>query len=411
MDPDGRVQRSSRRLNQTVPKLQCEYILDSPYWRGSVTIPIRTWSELVIRHRSASLVADPESQPQGIRFPSPSDTTIFVIDDDPTIVEALGFFLGGRGFQVKGFEDPEKAVEAIRESPPHLVITDRDIPGLGGFDLARLALEEDPDIGVVILTGARDVELAIEAFRLGAADYLLKPLDLPGIEHTVRKALIRRTQAIFHRATEARMRREVEARTRDAEKKTALLEKVTVGALSSLVRILEERNPHFKGHSQAVAVLSEAIANELEFPADEVRSCRTAGFLHDIGMIAIPDKILDKSEALSSEESAKVKDHCRIGKDILQPFGHLGSVPDLVFCHHERLDGSGYPSGLCGRDLPFGAQVVAVADSFRALVEARPFRPAYPQGEALEILSGTSGIWHSPEVLKALARILPGSPL
>ena len=188
------------------------------------------------------------------------------------------------------------------------------------------------------------------------------------------------------------------------------MEDVTVGALSALVKLLEERNPHFRGHSQAVAGLSEAIAGKLGLPKEEVRWCRTAGFLHDIGMIAIPDRILEKSEALSPEEEAKVQAHCRIGRDILKPFPHLGPVPDMVFHHHERVDGSGYPSGLTGEDLPIGAQVVAVADSFRALVEPRPFRQAYPEGEAMEILSGTSGIWHAPDVLKALARIFPGSP-
>jgi two-component system response regulator RpfG len=365
----------------------------------------------VLSKRFSGAATKSKGPPPGIRFPSPSETTIVVIDDDPSIVEALGYFLKGRGFQVEGFEDPRRALDAIREAPPHLVITDRNMPGLGGMDLARLALEEDPDIGVIILTGTREAELAIEAFHLGVTDYLLKPMDLKSVEDSVRKALIRRTQAIFHRATEARMRAEVEARTREAEKKADLLEEVTVGALSALVRILEERNPHFQGHSQAVAELAEGIAKELRLSEENVRWCKTAGFLHDIGMIAIPDRILEKSDALSVEESAKVQDHCRIGKEILQPFPHLGPVPELVFLHHERVDGSGYPSGLIGDDLPVGAQVVAVADSFRALVEPRPYRPAHSQGEAMEILVGTSGIWHSPKVLKALARIVPGSPV
>jgi response regulator RpfG family c-di-GMP phosphodiesterase len=351
----------------------------------------------------------PKDQPPGIRFPAPSETSIFVIDDDPPIVEALDYFLKGRGYQVTGFEDPQEAAKAIGNEPPHLVITDRNMPGLGGFDLARLALEEDPDIGVIILTGAREAELAIEAFHLGVTDYILKPLDLKAIEDSVRKALIRRTQAVFHRATEARMRAELEKRRREAEGKAALLEEVTLGALSALVRILEERTPHFRGHSEAVAGLAEGIAREMRLPPEDVRWCRTAGFLHDIGMIAIPDRILEKSDSLSSEESSQVREHCRIGKEILEPFPHLGPVPDLVFLHHERVDGSGYPLGLGGDKLPVGAQVVAVADSFQALVEPRPYRPAHSRSEALDILIGTSGIWHAPEVLKALARIVPAS--
>jgi len=300
-----------------------------------------------------------------------------------------------------------EAEEAIRISSPHLLIVDRNMPGLGGLDLARHALEEDPDIGVVVLTGALEVGLAIEAFRLGAADYLLKPLDFSEIEKTVRRVLIRRSQEIFHRDTEARMRRVVEKRTLELEHKTKLLEGVTVGALTALVELLEQKTPHFQGHSQAVAQLSERLATELSLPKTEVRACKTAGYLHDIGMIAIPDGILEKDSPLTPEESSRIQEHCRIGKDLLEPFSHLGSVPRYVFCHHERVDGSGYPLGLSGQEIPLGAQIVAAADSFRALVEPRPYRAPHSAGEAVEILIGTAGIWHSQEVLSALARISP----
>ncbi len=364
--------------------------------------------------REQTLISKPSPGPKGIppirtpgaRLTTPQETPVFVIDDDAAIVEALLHFLGERGYGVTGFQDPFQAQAAIKDSPPHLLIIDRNMPGLGGFDLARIALEEDPDIGVVILTGAREVELAIEAFRLGAADYLLKPLDFGEIDSTVRRVLIRRDQEIFHRETEARMRREVEERTRKLEDKNKLLEGVTVGALTALVEILEEKTPHFRGHSQAVAKLSEQLALELGLPRSEVRACKTAGFLHDIGMIAVPDAVLNKTGPLTPEESAQIQEHCRIGKDLLGPFSHLGPVPRYVFHHHERVDGSGYPSGLLGREIPLGAQIVAAADSFRAMVEPRPYREAHPAREAVEILIGTAGIWHSEEVLRGLARLI-----
>ena len=178
-------------------------------------------------------------------------------------------------------------------------------------------------------------------------------------------------------------------------------------ALSALVRTLEKRTPHFQGHSQAVADLSEKVAAELGLAAVQVRWCRAAGYLHDIGMIAIPDRIVEKTTALSPEESAKIQEHCAIGQEILQPFPHLGPVPEYVYLHHERVDGSGYPTGRGGEEIPLCAQIVAAADSYRALVEPRPFRPAHSPPEAVEILIGTAGIWHYSEVLKALARVLP----
>jgi putative two-component system response regulator len=317
---------------------------------------------------------DANAKPIGGGWLSPAETPIYVVDDEETTLHAVVQYLLGQSFDVKGFLDPIEAAEAIRSSSPHLLITDRNMPGLGGFDLARIALEEDPDIAVVILTGARDVELAVQAFRLGAVDYLLKPLDLEAIGDTVGRTLFRRSQSIFHRGAQAEMREELEARARDVERGRDQLEAVTVRALSALIRILEARTPHFDGHSRAVAELSEKIARELGLSPNEVRQCKTAGFLHDIGMIAVPDKILEP-------------------------------VPEYVFRHHERVDGSGYPDGLKDEDIAVPAQVVGVAESFTALMETRAFRPAHSLPEALEILLGTAGIWHSQRVLEALARV------
>ncbi len=349
----------------------------------------------------------PTGQPGQYRPQPPEETTVFVVDDDEAIVEGLAFFLGERGYRVDCFLDPQRAREGIQRAPPHLLIVDRNMPVVGGLDLARIALEEDPDTGVVILTGTQDVVAAIEAFRLGVADYLLKPLDFGEIEKTVRRVLIRRGQEIFHREAEARMRWDAEYRSLELERKNKLLEGVTVGALTALVEVLEQKTPHFRGHSQAVASLSERLAGEMGLSKADCRACRTAGFLHDIGMIAVPDQVLEKTGPLTPDESAQIQVHCQIGRDLLNPFGHLGRVPDFVFQHHERIDGSGYPSGLTGEKIPLEAQIVAAADSFRALVEPRPFRDPHSSSEAIEILRGAAGVWHSEKVLRALARLRP----
>jgi HD-GYP domain-containing protein (c-di-GMP phosphodiesterase class II) len=173
------------------------------------------------------------------------------------------------------------------------------------------------------------------------------------------------------------------------------------------VEVLEEKNPHFQGHSQAVARLSEGLATELRLPRSEIRACKTAGYLHDIGMIGVSDAILEKTTPLTPDESAKIQEHCRVGRDLLAPFTHLGPVPIYVFHHHERVDGSGYPSGLVGDRIPLGAQIVGAADSLQALMEPRPYREAHAPDEAFEILVGTAGIWHSNDVLTALGRLVP----
>jgi putative two-component system response regulator len=202
------------------------------------------------------------------------------------------------------------------------------------------------------------------------------------------------------------MRKEVDVRAREAEERRVQLETVTVGVLRAMIRALEARSPHFDGHSRTVADLSGNMAEKLGLSAKDVWYCRTAGFLHDIGMIAVPDRILEKATELTPQESASIREHCVLGKEILAPFGHWGPVSDLVLMHHERVDGSGYPRGLKERQIPVLAQIVGMAESYAALVQSRPFRPAHSPGEAMEILRGTEGIWHSQMVLDALAGVI-----
>ncbi len=151
-----------------------------------------------------------------------------------------------------------------------------------------------------------------------------------------------------------------------------------------------------------MASLSEAIAKECHLLPAEITAIQAAGLLHDIGMIAIPDKLVDKPSPLTEEEASQLQDHCWIGADILRPFSHLGPVSDFVLLHHERVDGSGYPNGLKGEKIPLGAQIVGAADSYCAMTEARPFRPADESEVALDRLREGRDRWFVADVIEAL---------
>jgi putative nucleotidyltransferase with HDIG domain len=254
----------------------------------------------------------------------------------------------------------------------------------------------------MVITGRPDFESAIKALRLGVVDYLLKPLDPGTFEAAVRRALLARAQAEFHRRVHGRLRDEVQQKTAELERKHAQLEKVTVASLSALVRLLEARSHHFEGHSQQVARVAELIARHLSLPQHEVEAVRTAGLLHDIGMISVPDSILNKGEDLTPSEYETVREHPLLAERVLRPFTHLGQAVDYVVGHHERLDGSGYPKGLTGSDISLGAQIVSVADVYVALRESRPFREAVPPDEAIATMRGTQGKWFAGKVLDAL---------
>ena len=343
-------------------------------------------------------------------LPKPHASPILLVDDEPAVLESIKRILQRLGYPVKAFSDPLAARQALESGEPvHLVITDKEMPGMSGIELARHALEADPNTVVIVITGQGDVESAAEALRMGMVDYLLKPVDIPVLELAVHRALLHRAQGMYHRDLYGKLRDEVLVKSAELDRQTARLGEVTVAGLSALVRLLEARSAHFLGHSQAVSDLAVAIAVELGLPPVEVEAIRVAGLLHDIGMVGIPDAIIDKGENLTSGEMARVRQHPLLAEEVLRPFPNLGPAVDYVVCHHERLDGSGYPAGLRGREIPLGAQVVAVADVFVALIESRPFRGATLPEDALATLRGAEDTWVLGRVLDALDSACQGT--
>jgi len=342
-------------------------------------------------------------------LPRPDASPVFVVDDDAAVMDSIRRVLERLGYPVRGYVDPRAARESFEAGEsPHLLITDKEMPGMDGISLARHALEADPNTVVIMLTGKGDVESAAEALRMGMVDYLLKPVDVPTLEVAVQRALLARAQALYHRDLHGRLRDEVASKTDELERQQKRLEAVTVASLSALVRLLEARSRYFQGHSQAVSDLATAIARELGLPPAEVEAVRVAGLLHDIGMIAVPDAVIDKGEDLTPEEEALVREHPRLAEEVLRPFPHLGMVAEYVVHHHERLDGSGYPDGLRGGEIPLGAQIVGVADVYVALVASRAFRDASIPDDALATLRGAEDYWFAGRVLDALEAIAPG---
>jgi putative two-component system response regulator len=338
--------------------------------------------------------------------PEPSQALIFLVDDEESILSLLSRLLRRAGYPVETFRDPSEALSALPDREVSVLVTDKNMQEMDGIELATQCLETDPDLAVIVLTGEGDVTSAAESVRLGIEDYLLKPLDARALEASVQRAVWRRASKLYSRAMERWYRAEVEARADEISRQKENLEKVSVGALSALTRVLEAKNPHFKGHSEAVAALSGRVATALGLPDDEVESIRTAGYVHDIGMISVSDSIIEKDGPLDDREYAALKEHCRIGEEILRPFPHLADVAEMVLHHHERLDGSGYPKGFVGDQIPLGAQILGLAESFVALTERRSFRQSISSNEALERLREKEDVWFSSRVLEGLERAL-----
>lgn len=311
--------------------------------------------------------------------------TVLVVDDDPSVRTMLKQVLEGQGMRVVTAEDGDAALEAVSAVGPDLVLLDVLMPKLNGFEVCR-RLNADPDtrlIPVILLTGldARSDRLAgIEA---GADDFLSKPFDRPELLARVRSLL--------------RMKRY----TDDLERAEAVL--VALGLA------VEERDPYTHGHCERLAAQSAALGRRLGLDPSGVTALERGGYLHDIGKITVPDAILGKESSLTPAERAVMRGHPEAGERICQGLRSLRPVLPIIRHHHERLDGSGYPDGLTGREIPLSARILQVVDVYDALTTERPYKPGLPGDEALEIMrTEVKRGWWDGDIFDAFCGMVTG---
>ena len=340
---------------------------------------------------------------------------ILVVDDELTIRLALSRFLRGRGFEVETADSGQAALDMLRESRFSLMLCDLRMPGISGLTIVPRALEIEPDLGIIMLTAVNDATSATDALSSGAFDYLTKPVELLDLQAAVERALDRRHRGMERRAVDRLIRQEVAARTRDLEREKEALRDLTVSIAETLINAMEAKDVYLRGHSHRVAELGAAIAAEMGMEGDQVELVRTAGRLHDVGKIGIREGVLNKDGPLTPEEFAHVKDHVRIGMDILAPLQHLGAALEFIHHHHEHWDGSGYPQGIAGDDITVGGRVLTAADAFDALTSKRAYREPMTPAATLEYLRTQTGRLLDPKAYDALGTVVrrgevPGIP-
>jgi putative two-component system response regulator len=327
---------------------------------------------------------------------------ILLVDDESTIRLALARFLRDRGYDVHECGSGPAALAVLEQERFVVMLCDVRMPEMSGLDVVPRALAIDHDLAVLMLTAVNDAAAATEALTHGALDYLVKPVALADLQGAVERAVHRRQLAIDRRSVERHIREEVMLRTMELEREKAALHALTIGIAETLINAMEAKDVYLRGHSRRVAEQAASVAEELGLDADLVENVRLAGRLHDIGKIGIREDILNKPGALTAEEYAHVKEHVRIGMEILDPLRHIPIALEYIHDHHEHYDGSGYPRALAGEQITIGGRILAACDAFDAMTSRRAFREAYDQKQTIEFLEDEIGRLLDPAVFAAL---------
>ena len=331
---------------------------------------------------------------------------VLVVDDEDPIRNALKKFLTQQQFEVYTAASGDEALAQLKRHRIALMLCDIRMPGTSGVDLVPHALEAEPDLAILMLSAVNDATSAALCMQRGAMDNLTKPVELADLGRAVQRALKRRDMQLENRQLSSWLKEEVTTRTAELHRERMRLERISTATLEALVNALEAKDPYLRGHSARVADLAATIASQMELGDEEVEQVRVAGRLHDIGKIGTRESVMEKQGPLSPEEYDHVKQHVIIGSQILAPLHHLGPVISFVRSHHERWDGSGYPDGLKGEDIPVGARVIGAAEVYDALTTSRPYQDKLTAEQAVEHMADLAGKVLDPKVYEALASVV-----
>jgi putative two-component system response regulator len=323
---------------------------------------------------------------------------ILIVDDEEDICTLLSRYLNNHGYECIAVSDATQAFEHIKSQSLDLVLTDISMPGMDGIRLLHEIKHRDDSIPVVMMTGNDDPHSVIDAMKMGADDYILKPFDLSSISGEIGNLLKRRT----HRKQIQSFQHDLEQML---EERTSQVQRLFINIIQSLIAALEQKDPYTNGHSQRVAWLAVSLAKETSIIRRDIELIHIAGVFHDLGKIGIPESILSKNGALTKEEYLQIQTHCDLGVRILEPLQEFKEILPLVRHHHERYDGCGYPMKLFQAEIPLGARILAIADSFDAMTSARPYRPALTIEEAIKRLCQGSGSQFDPDLAPLFIRM------
>jgi len=326
---------------------------------------------------------------------------VLVVDDDEAVRQLLGHIMEMGGYAYTLAASAKEARACLKDQDFDLILCDVKMPEESGIDLVQSILFDYPESAIMMLTAIDDPETARKAREIGTYGYIIKPFKPNELIITMANALHRRQLEIANRAYRKNLEEIVEKRTAELRETLDKLRKAIMAIIQAMTRTVEVRDPYTAGHQRRVANLARYIATEMGLSENQIDGIRLAGVLHDLGKISVPVELLTKPSRLNEIEYKMIQTHPQVAFDILSEIEFPWPIAQIVYQHHERIDGSGYPLGLSGSKILIEARIIAVADTVEAMSSHRPYRPSLGIDEALKEISQNRNVIYDPHVVDA----------
>lgn len=331
---------------------------------------------------------------------------VLVVDHDSTVRESLVSLLESQEIAVTPARDAAEAMSILDTEFIALVIIDTHLPKTGGFALMDYVQASHPGVDCVVTTAYNDFEIAQKAMEKGAYDFVVKPFHSYSMLMSVQRAMEKRRLALENREFQTNLEKKMKEQLLSLRLRNEEKQNLINNTINSLVHTLEAKDKYTEGHSRRVADTALAVAKRLGLSPRDQEELHLAGLFHDIGKIGVRESVLHKEGKLTPEEYEIIKEHVVIGVKILEQIPQFRRISMIVRHHHEFYDGSGYPDGLAGADIPLGGRILAVCDAYDAMTSDRPYRRALSDEDACRIIIRNAGRQFDPDLVDVFLRAI-----